>query len=157
MRAKDFLVCFYLEPEPCTSINHDLLVDMLCLSGLDNFSCSTVASEWVLSTISGIEQRISFIVTVDNDLLMGLEVFKSSFLSVISAEKSQFPMMCIGVISIELDPTLVNCGICEYCGAWVSNSDCKTLSLFRELSIGTIYQGQLLCDLCLPNDHPDAF
>jgi hypothetical protein len=58
--------------------------------------------------------------------------------------------------SIELvDPKEKNCGQCARCGAWVA--DYEKPEPVEGLGIGARVNGELLCDECLPSDHPLAF
>lgn len=54
-----------------------------------------------------------------------------------------------------LDVATANLGRCQHCGCWVS--DRLRPNYIAEVSIGTFYQGKLLCDVCLPKDHELAF
>ncbi|QFP78521.1 hypothetical protein [Deinococcus sp. AJ005] len=48
---------------------------------------------------------------------------------------------------------------CENCGAWTTDSmsNEKVGASYYLLNAGTLYEGRLLCDLCLPEDHPLYF
>ncbi len=48
-----------------------------------------------------------------------------------------------------------NYGKCAHCGAWVS--DPRKPGYIREFSPGAQIQSKWLCDLCLPENHPNAF
>lgn len=48
-----------------------------------------------------------------------------------------------------------NFGKCEGCGAWTS--DHTKPDAVREVSNGAVVDGKWLCDVCLPDDHPNAF
>jgi hypothetical protein len=57
---------------------------------------------------------------------------------------------------IELfNPKVDNCGRCACCGAWVT--DYEKPEPIAGLCIGATVDGELLCDECLPQDHPLAF
>ncbi|MBH5320043.1 hypothetical protein I6N90_19765 [Paenibacillus sp. GSMTC-2017] len=57
--------------------------------------------------------------------------------------------------SKELRPTDMNCGKCENCGGWTTDREKEAPIL--QLCNGASLAGRLLCDECLPDDHPWAF
>jgi len=85
------------------------------------------------------EEEISLIANcVDEDIVFNGHIFK--WISAIS-----------GFYDTEED----NIGKCANCGAWTT--DCEGRNPVKDLSIGAKIEGVLLCDLCLPKDHPLAF
>ena len=56
-----------------------------------------------------------------------------------------------GIFDTEKD----NIGKCANCGAWTT--DCDKQNYVKGVSNGAKLRGVLLCDLCLPKDHPRAF
>src|SRR5262249_40569871 len=54
-----------------------------------------------------------------------------------------------------LDSNAMNCGRCKGCGCWAS--DREKAGFLSALNIGAVVNGDLLCDECLPPDHPLAF
>ena len=54
-----------------------------------------------------------------------------------------------------LDHDGINVGRCSQCGGWCT--DCEKPDPFTEVGCGATYQGKLLCNDCLPSDHPWAF
>jgi len=54
-----------------------------------------------------------------------------------------------------LDPSTMNCGRCKGCGCWASDRDKP--EFLGGLNVGAVVDGDLLCDECLPLDHPRAF
>ncbi|THF71341.1 hypothetical protein E7T06_03090 [Deinococcus sp. Arct2-2] len=42
---------------------------------------------------------------------------------------------------------------CAKCGVWTSDRNEKLYPEYTLLNVGTTYNGKLLCDLCLPEDH----
>lgn len=63
----------------------------------------------------------------------------------------------INVVSTEIvDLSLnLNCGKCRNCQTWVT--DKRYDNSVSELSNGAIVNGEWLCDLCLPKQHPNSF
>ena len=57
--------------------------------------------------------------------------------------------------SFILDENSINCGKCQKCGRWVTDKDAP--NPIRQLCIGALFKGELLCDECLPQDHRWAF
>ena len=57
--------------------------------------------------------------------------------------------------SIILDEKEMNCGKCAICDAWVT--DREKPNFIQELNIGALYEGKLLCDEHLPENHRWAF
>ena len=60
-----------------------------------------------------------------------------------------------GSHTILLLPDSNNCGKCANCGQWTS--DKEKPDFISGLSIGATVNGVLLCDVCLPKNHPLAF
>ena len=56
---------------------------------------------------------------------------------------------------IELDSDNVNCGRCAECACWVT--DCEKPGRVKNLNIGAVWEGRLLCDEHLPKGHRWAF
>ena len=56
-----------------------------------------------------------------------------------------------GIFDTEKD----NIGKCANCGAWTT--DCGGSNPVKSVSNGAKIKEILLCDLCLPEDHPEAF
>jgi len=56
-----------------------------------------------------------------------------------------------GIYNSESD----NVGQCVNCGAWMTDSEGN--DPVKELSRGAKIDGNLLCDICLPKEHPIAF
>ena len=57
----------------------------------------------------------------------------------------------VGIFDTESD----NIGKCANCGAWTT--DCDGCNPVNGVSYGAKLNGVLLCDICLPKDHPKAF
>lgn len=57
--------------------------------------------------------------------------------------------------SLVLDPSSFNCGRCSNCGRWTT--DREKDEYIPSLCNGATVDGKLLCDECLPSDHPYAF
>lgn len=48
-------------------------------------------------------------------------------------------------------------GQCTLCGAWTTDVMASDRAKRFKFSAGTLLEGKLLCDLCLPEDHPLHF
>ncbi|NMC56150.1 MAG: hypothetical protein GYA50_02870 [Eubacteriaceae bacterium] len=57
--------------------------------------------------------------------------------------------------SLILDPKYNNCGKCVNCGAWTT--DCEKIDPISVLKNGAVVDEKLLCNECLPENHPWAF
>ena len=85
------------------------------------------------------EEEIYFIAKcVEKDIEVNGNVFK--WVSSIS-----------GIYDTEKD----NIGKCANCGSWTT--DCEKPNPIKNIDYGAKSKGVLLCDLCLPKDHPLAF
>ncbi|QEH67703.1 hypothetical protein [Cellulosilyticum sp. WCF-2] len=60
-----------------------------------------------------------------------------------------------GTSSRVLDSERINCGKCANCNGWVT--DIEKEDPIKELCYGATVDGKLLCDECLPPEHPCAF
>ena len=60
-----------------------------------------------------------------------------------------------GTSSIILDSEIMNCGKCANCNRWAT--DIEKENPMKELCYGATVDGKLLCDECLPPEHPCAF
>lgn len=56
---------------------------------------------------------------------------------------------------ISLEPGQMNCGRCAKCNCWTTDSE--KADPIQELGSGATVDVKLLCDECLPPDHPIAF
>ena len=54
--------------------------------------------------------------------------------------------------SLVLEPGKMNCGLCAHCGCWTT--DIEKADPVNELCSGATIGGKLLCEECLPSDHP---
>ncbi|HEY9839260.1 MAG: hypothetical protein ACAI44_27895 [Candidatus Sericytochromatia bacterium] len=54
-----------------------------------------------------------------------------------------------------LDPGEMNCARCQVCGQWTTDREAP--EPMPELCPGAVVDGALLCDECLPQEHPQAF
>lgn len=158
MNKKHFLVSFYFDlnfPELVSEDAFDEEVFCKLSSELHDFVYSGLQVEWVSSV--GLNERISFVVECNASSLSMLEPFKHAFLGETKKVDGVFAIDCVGIISFELDTKQLNCGLCAHCGCWVSDREVALPKPISELSIGAVYQGQLLCDVCLPSNHSWAF
>lgn len=57
--------------------------------------------------------------------------------------------------TVVLDPGSMNCGQCSTCGRWTTDRE-KSDPLLQ-LCNGATFEGKLLCDDCLPEDHTGSF
>lgn len=57
--------------------------------------------------------------------------------------------------TVVLDSVSMNCGQCSTCGRWTTDRE-KSDPLLQ-LCNGASYEGELLCDDCLPEDHRWSF
>lgn len=61
----------------------------------------------------------------------------------------------VGASSTYLDSGVINAGRCAECHRWCT--DCEKLDSLAGIDRGATHQGRLLCDECLPVEHPWAF
>ena len=59
------------------------------------------------------------------------------------------------ISSLVLNPENMNCGKCSNCGRWTTDKEKE--NPVSNLCYGTTVNGRLLCDECLPFNHPHAF
>ena len=71
----------------------------------------------------------------------------------IKEEDSEFGWRSTSIIV--LNETELNCGKCANCGTWTS--DAAKENYISALGTGATVNGKLLCDDCLPKQHPYAF
>lgn len=57
--------------------------------------------------------------------------------------------------TVVLDPGSMNCGLCSTCGRWTTDREKRDPLL--QLCNGATFEGKLLCDDCLPEDHRWSF
>ncbi|TCI21187.1 hypothetical protein EVJ33_03135 [Exiguobacterium sp. SL-10] len=57
--------------------------------------------------------------------------------------------------TVVLDPGSMNCGLCSTCGRWTKDREKRDPLL--QLCNGATFEGKLLCDDCLPEDHRWSF
>lgn len=57
--------------------------------------------------------------------------------------------------TVILDPVSMNCGQCATCRRWTT--DREKINPLLQLCNGATFEGKLLCDECLPEDHRWSF
>ena len=103
---------------------------------------------------------VNYLVEVSDDVLEDhgfseLEKLENKLADLSESVETELNIEWTSTHSLVLDPAIMNCGKCVNCGCWVS--DKNSSEFINELSIGTIYKGKLLCDVCLPKNHELAF
>lgn len=71
----------------------------------------------------------------------------------VNKEKILLNWECLS--SLVLDPENMNCGKCSHCGRWTTDKEKR--NPVHSLCYGATVNGRLLCDECLPFNHPHAF
>ncbi|MDO3412469.1 hypothetical protein QWJ34_22080 [Saccharibacillus sp. CPCC 101409] len=103
--------------------------------------------------------KLSYLIELDEDQGEDEEYFEQHIFNEAGEdqvlEKTNKTLEWQNAFSLQLDPSSMNCGRCDNCGQWTT--DRERPDAVMELCCGATVDGRLLCDECLPKDHPWAF
>lgn len=138
-----------------------ILLDKLQVIPNYQHLANVLTIEWISSNF-GPDYTINFLVEYKFDsleiyLYENLEEFKDSYLKLVLEIREPFSVILNDYQIIKLDSKIMNCGHCQNCGCWVTNRELNNPKPIKALSIGALYLGKLLCDECLPDNHPLVF
>lgn len=105
--------------------------------------------------------KVAYLVEVEKDEICSGESTIDQVISKIGVDETldiegkKVELQWIQTSANTLDEDKENCGKCSVCGAWTTDRDKD--GCISELSDGAVFEGQLKCDICLPQDHRWAF
>jgi hypothetical protein len=99
--------------------------------------------------------NVSYLIDLPVDKIELLDKRINELSKNINFEKESLLLKWEGTSTRVLDPATMNCGKCANCGCWTT--DREKDDWIPYLCIGATVDGILLCDECLPSDHPCAF
>lgn len=105
--------------------------------------------------------KVAYLVDIeDEDLIKNehLDKITSRISKNINLQLNDIEKMSLeweGTFSLILDSETMNCGKCANCNGWTT--DIEKENPVKELCYGATVDGKLLCDECLPPEHPCAF